>query len=231
MRCQNCGCCDAYACSDEQLTLCLWCEDGVPCPGVQRRRRDRLVRMPASLKAVIRKKHEHGTRASYVTGCRCALCRRANCQYQLQREKAQRSGEWTYNGLVPAEAARKHLLKLAKQGVGRRTVSSVTAIPQSTILKIRDGDRRNIRAKTERAILNVSKDAAHGAARIDASPTWRIINRLLERGMTKRSIAKALGYAQQLQLNKNKVTAANALKVRVFAENLVRAARQEASPC
>jgi len=231
MRCQNCGCCEVYVCNGETLTVCLWCEDGVPCPGAQRKRRDRLIRMPAALKAVVKKKHEHGTRACYVTGCRCVLCRRANCQYQLQREKEQRRGEWTYNGLVSADAARKHLMKLSKQGVGRRTVASITALPQSSIAKIRSGTKRHIRAKTEQAILKVSRDAAHGAALIDAAPTWRIINRLLGRGMSKRAIAKALGYAQQLQLNKNKITAFNALKVRAFAETFVRAARQEVHPC
>lgn len=34
---------------------------------------------------------EHGTRSSYTTGCRCALCRKANADYvQVWREVRKR---------------------------------------------------------------------------------------------------------------------------------------------
>jgi hypothetical protein len=37
--CVKCGCCPAYEREGEAATLCLFCEDGLPCAGEQRRRR------------------------------------------------------------------------------------------------------------------------------------------------------------------------------------------------
>jgi len=49
-----------------------------------------------------------GTRAKYMGArCRCMLCRAANSRYETGRLAARKNGDW--NGLVPADRARRHL--------------------------------------------------------------------------------------------------------------------------
>lgn len=154
----------------------------------------------------------HGIRLTYVAGCRCAECRKANCEYQKARSRAQKAGDW--NGIVPAAAARAHMLKLSKQGVGRRAVGAVTDIGDSILHAIRSGEKKNIRARTERRILAVTKEMASGGALVDAKPTWKLINKLLNKGYTKTQIAHALGVEKPaLQINKVQVTVQTAYDV------------------
>jgi len=47
---------------------------------------------------------EHGTRARYMTGCRCLRCRAANSNYNTSRRAAIENGD--FRGLVSVERAR-----------------------------------------------------------------------------------------------------------------------------
>ncbi len=74
-----------------------------------------------------------------------------------------------------------------------------------------------IRKETERHILAVSVKDAEGKALIAARPTWKLIERLLNEGFTKRLLAKRLGFdTPKIQLGKIRITAANARKIRQF---------------
>jgi hypothetical protein len=115
--------------------------------------------------------HPHGQRSRYVSGCRCALCRKANRRYQRQRETKKRAEE--SNRLVTADRARKHLLFLSRQGVGRRSVRAATDIAESTLMLIKSGKRRLIRETTERLILGVDLAARADASLVPAAPAWR----------------------------------------------------------
>ncbi len=118
------------------------------------------------------------------------------------------------NKLVPALRARRHLLKLSQQGVGRRSVAAASDVACSVIAKIRSGQRSQIRHDTERRILAVTADAATGKALIDAGPTWKRIKHLLDEGFTPRTLARRLGYKSgHLQLGVKHITATNAAKV------------------
>jgi hypothetical protein len=154
-----------------------------------------------------------GMRAKYVSGgCRCMLCRAAASRYESERLRARRSGEW--NGLVSAAAARKHLLRLSKQGVGRRSVSDAALVPQSTLQEIKTGRKTQIRRSTERRILAVTKEAAGMAFLVPAAPTWALIERLLEEGFTRTRIAREIGRkAPSLQLRTDRITKRNAIAI------------------
>lgn len=133
----------------------------------------------------------HGTRLKYMAGCRCLPYRAANSRYECERAKARRSGDW--NGLVPADPARRHILRLSKQGVGRRA---------------------QIRKRTLNRILEVTNLAVSDAALVPAGKTWRQIHTLLEEGFSKAELARRLGFASPaLQLGKNRILARSAARV------------------
>lgn len=133
------------------------------------------------------------------TGDVCARCRRL----------------LTWNGLVPAKAARHHLLILSNAGVGYKSVADAASVSRSVVAKIVNGTKKTIRANTERAILEVDRDARADHSLVDARPVWEMVERLMRvHGYTKSAISKWIGQdGQRLQLGKRKVTARNALKV------------------
>lgn len=154
-----------------------------------------------------------GTRAKYVSGgCRCVPCRAAASRYESERLRARRNGDW--NGLVPADAARHHLMKLSKQGIGRRSVSDATRVPQSTRHAIKTGRKTQIRRSTEQRILAVTRDAAGMALLVPAAPTWRLIDKLLDEGFTKARIAHEIGRKHgALQFHTARITRRSAIAI------------------
>lgn len=152
-----------------------------------------------------------GTRLKYLAGCKCLHCRMANSNYETSRARARAGGDW--NGIVDATPARQHLAKLARAGVGLRSVEAVTDISRTILLGIKKGARPRARARTVKKILAVTSAQRGDASLVTAAHTWGRINALLEEGYTKTYLAQQLGYARALQLHKNLVTAKNAAKV------------------
>lgn len=155
----------------------------------------------------------HGNRLRYMAGCKCFRCRRSNSDYERERQAARLAGDW--NGIVPASAARAHLIKLARAGVGRRAVGVVTDISDSILHEIRQRRRLNIRARTERKILAVTALAARSdRAKVPAVVAWHLIGKLLKEGFTKAGLAKLLGYrSPALQLRHDRITVRNEARV------------------
>lgn len=159
-----------------------------------------------------------GTRLRYYAGCRCVECKAANTAYESGRAAARRRGEG--NGLVSAEPARKHLLWLSAQGVGRKTAADSAKVSHSIVSKIIDGQRQKIRAQTERRILAVTTAAAADGAFIDAGPTWLMLDELIASGYSRAFIASQLlgRRAMALQISRGLVTVRNAYLVsRLYA--------------
>lgn len=169
----------------------------------------RSIRTAAELSA----NRPHGDRLRYIGGCRCDACRKANSTYERDRQAARKAGDW--NGIVSAESARKHLKKLSRQGVGRRSVQAATDIADTILSAIRSGKKKQIRARTERLILAVTADLKGDATKVPAGPTWALIEQLLAAGFTKAYIALQLGRkSPALQLNKVSVTLRNEAAVK-----------------
>lgn len=166
----------------------------------------------AGLKPVSELAKGCGTRLRYHAGCRCYFCRTANSAYERERIAARKRGEW--NGLVDASAAREHLLKLRKQGVGRDAVNMACDVNTSILQKIARGERTQIRAMTEKRILSVTAGARLDGALISAKKTWRLLDQLLDEGFTKRRLALELGFkGQKLQISRNQCTVETAGRV------------------
>lgn len=169
---------------------------------------DRGLRPVAQLAA----ERPHGSRLRYLAGCKCADCRRANTAYERHRLAARKTGDW--NGIVDAAEARQHILALSRQGIGRRSVAAASDVAQSIVAEIRAGTRTQIRVRTARRILAVTRAAVADRALVPAARTWRLIDELLEEGFTTAFLARELGYERPvLQFNRKRVTAANQLAV------------------
>ena len=161
----------------------------------------------------------HGRRARYVAGCRCALCTAANRNYARHRLEAQREGDW--NGLVPAQKAREHMVRLSKLGVGRRAVAAATDIADSVLARIRTGRKSRIRARTERRILAVTPAMTSDRALIAPGRTFTLIESLCAEGFSKAELARRLGYAgPALQFNPRRMTARNVARVEALHRRL-----------
>lgn len=161
-----------------------------------------------------------GTRVRYGAGCRCAACRRANTDYERGRAAARARGE--RNGLVSAERARAHLAALSAAGVGRRTVADAAMVAESIVGKVIDGQRRQIRAQTERRILAVTVDAAADRAYIDGAATWQLLDELIACGYSRARLASEMAGRKvaALQLGRERVTVRNAERARRVYELL-----------
>lgn len=169
--------------------------------------------------AELAKNRPHGDRLRYMAGCRCSQCRRANSAYETARAAARKAGDW--NGNVSADKARAHMAALATQSVGRRTVHAVSGIADSILVRIISGDKKQIRARTERAILAVTAAAAADRALIPAAETWVLIDELLRDGYSKAELARQLGYGRPaLQFRRTTVTVRTAYEVKRLHERL-----------
>jgi hypothetical protein len=168
----------------------------------------------------------HGTRVMYAfgpkgsdsrDGCRCLPCTDANRDYARWRA----SDDPAKPSIVDAAEARGHLRWLARRGVGLRAVHAASGVNRSTLQRILNGRQRIHGRTAERILLVLPVDAADRSL-VDAAPTWRLIEDLLAHGWTKTAIARALGYrGRGLQLGRDKVTAANARKVRELHERVM----------
>lgn len=154
----------------------------------------------------------HGDRLRYIAGCRCFQCRRANSDYERQRKAARLAGDW--NGIVPADRARAHLMSLSRRGVGKRAVAAATDVCHTVVHDIRSGRKTQIRARTERKILAVTPRMVSDRALVKPGRTFRLIELLLEEGFTKAELARRLGYRNgALQFRRDRMTAKNVQRV------------------
>ena len=165
---------------------------------------------------------DHGDRLRYLAGCRCPACRAANSQYERSRQIARRNGEG--NGIVSAQKARAHLLALAEEGIGRRSVAAATDITQSTIAAIRSGEKPNIRERTERLILAVTPMIAGDRMLIDGGPSHKLLAELMSAGFSKKQIALELGNNDSVPQigRRERVTVRSAHLIRLAHDRLMK---------
>jgi hypothetical protein len=159
-----------------------------------------------------------------MAGCHCVDCRKANTRYECERLRARKNGDW--NGIIDAAPVRRHLRKLQRAGLGRKTIAAASDVNAGIIEGLTRGIRQRIRARSARRLLNVDTDARADRSYVKAARTWNLIRLLLVEGYTKTRLAQLLGYKRTgsgrvaLQFNKDRVTARNALRVERLYERL-----------
>jgi hypothetical protein len=155
---------------------------------------------------------DHGTNAKYkVEGCRCRECSVAASKHNRARA---RSVEPAY---VAAGPARAHCRELSEAGVGLKQIVKASGVSQGALWKLMYGKNgkpsKRIRRSTEQRILAVTPADAAAGSKIDAAPTWVLIDEMVAAGAAKIEIAAAIGQAGPLQLARTTVTARNARAV------------------
>lgn len=102
-------------------------------------------------------------------------------------------GKLVWNGLVDAKAARVHLAWLSRNGVGRRAVNIASDVANTVLADLTSGKKQQIRAKTEKAILDVDLSCASDGAWIPSKESWELIGKMRKLGMTRMEISRRLG--------------------------------------
>ncbi len=166
----------------------------------------------------------HGTYAkAVVERCRCDRCTVARRDYDRTRRRAIARPDEIWLPYVSAVPARDHLVALAAAGVGLKTVARLSGVSHGSLSKIVYGEpgrgrrpSRRVRPETLARILAVRACAVRGGQRVDATPTWRLLDELVAAGHSRRFLARALGsQAEQpsLQVGRTKVRASTARSV------------------
>lgn len=135
--------------------------------------------------------HAHGTRANYLTGCRCVPCRSANACYEAQRASARAQGRADL--LVDAAAARRQLCALAAAGIGHRRAAHLAGVATKTVKAIRRGTASRIRASVEQAILGVQRPSLARGVKVNGYRTRYLLACLQAEGYSLRALARRLG--------------------------------------
>lgn len=159
---------------------------------------------------------QHGTYVKYVQDrCRCDNCKAANRDYERQR--AARIAP----PYVSAQPARDHIAWLATQGVGLKTIAKVSGVAHGALWKIVYGvpsigrpPSKRIRPETSEKILAVTPADIADGGRVDAAPSWAVLDQLIALGVPKVAIARRLGQTGPgLQLSRNQIQARHARTV------------------
>ena len=169
----------------------------------------------------------HGTHAKYVVEkCRCEPCTKATRDYERRRVHAINRPDETWVPYVPAGPARRHVRDLMAMGIGPKSIAKLSGVPHGAISKLIYGNykgrraSRRIRPETARRLLAVTPEMASGAQKVDASPTWALLDDLIDKGWTRAELARRLGQkGPGLQVRRTKVRASTARTVeRLHAE-------------
>lgn len=160
----------------------------------------------------------HGTRTKYVVEkCRCQACTEAS-RDEMRAYAARSKTDVAY---VDAAPVRAHVRELMAAGVGLKQIVKVSGVPQGTLWKLVYGDRKRfgrpskrITRATRDRLLAVTPRAIADGARVDATPTWRLLDEMIAAGITRTSLAQALGQqGPGLQVSRKQVLASRARQV------------------
>lgn len=124
-----------------------------------------------------------------------------------------------WNGLVSADAVRRHLKTLSRQGVGYKSVAIAADVSRTVLFDILFRDKPHLRAQSARRVLAIDRDAIADHALVSAGRTWQRLNRLLDEGFTKTELARRLGSTARkpsLQFKGRYILAKTAARVERF---------------
>ncbi|MEV4212515.1 Helicase associated domain protein [Micromonospora sp. NPDC049662] len=172
--------------------------------------------------------HRHGTAKGIAAGCTCKDCldeRRARDRMYLARKRE-------LTDPVRANRAVAHVAMLETQGAKRTAIVTASGVPLGVIRKIMSAEWVKLERDHETAILALSigdcqsldnRVGSRGRLvttaneRIDATPTWDILDDLGRRGFGVHWVARELGYTNGMQLRRDVVSRRIADRVQALA--------------
>jgi len=135
----------------------------------------------------------HGTRGSYVHGCRCEECRRANREYANSRALYGYSSSF-----VDAQAAREHVGMLARAGMGRREIARRAGVADSVVSLLLGHSHtkpaKKVSRTTQDRLLSVQPGTVAPGALVPILGTQRRLQALVAIGWTQTYLAMRLGW-------------------------------------
>lgn len=129
-----------------------------------------------------------------------------------------------WNGLISAAPVREHLERLSQVGVGYKSVAEACDVGKTTLMEIRAGTKTKIRRLIAERILAVTPAAVADHGLVDAAPTQKLIEDLVqpEVGFSKAEIARRLGYkTPALQMSRKRVLAKTEQRLRRFYRSIM----------
>lgn len=137
----------------------------------------------------------HGTRACYARGCRRAECRRAASEYNRRQQRWKGYGNDGGRDFVDPFETRLLLESLLAAGWSRHQLERESKVKRGTLGAILAGERSRVHKDTARAVEALRGRpvpvAAHAV--VDGTETWRLIGELVDAGIARYRIARALG--------------------------------------
>jgi hypothetical protein len=134
--------------------------------------------------------------------------------------------------LVGTAKVRRHVARLRAQGVGYKRIAQLAGVNRGVLARIIKGDIESTRRAAADRILAVRADQKAAGAKIDAAPTWELLDRLIAAGYPRYRLARWLGSTAKvpaLQVARRFVTVAMAQKVRRLYDALT-AKRETPAP-
>lgn len=159
--------------------------------------------------------HPHGTPKGFAAKCPCRECldaKRAYDREHLARKRQLRDP-------VPAGRVAHHLARLENAGVKRGEIVAVSQVPLGVVRKVANGEWKELERRHEELLLQVTVEMCEAVSdqvgsrgrlissvneRIPSGPTWEILDDLAERGFGNAWVSRELGYANALQIKRDK---------------------------
>lgn len=134
---------------------------------------------------------EHGTRARYLRGCKCAECREANRVYGRAYKVAAAYG---IRRTVPTARVRLHIEKLHAAGIDYRAIARAAECCPSVLVAIVNLGQERMSPEIARRILDLGDDARRYNQLIPIDGAAYFVRLLESRGINRADIARSLSW-------------------------------------
>ena len=140
----------------------------------------------------------HGTRTTYVKGCRCAECQRANREYAATVNRRNNQIAWgvAQPTLIDSSQVKQHLKALQASGMGRRTIAAQSGVALTVIARLIGIDKskpaNKVRPETAAKLLALTPGNLADGSYTNSLGSRRRIQSLIAIGYTQTDLAKRL---------------------------------------
>jgi len=133
----------------------------------------------------------HGSRARYIAGCHCDLCRRANRAYLNDYHAARKvEGRQT----VPSHAVVAHLAALRESGVELSAIARMSGCSVHHLRAVGRGEYPRVTRRLHDGVLSIQPGDFSENARVPVAEAIKLVAEIRACGIQVQTIAHALGY-------------------------------------
>jgi lambda repressor-like predicted transcriptional regulator len=133
----------------------------------------------------------HGSRARYVAGCHCDLCRAANRAY-LNDYKVARKVEGRQT--VPSYGVVAHLAALRASGVELTAIARMSGCSPHHLRAVGRGEVPRVTRRLHDGVMSIQPGDYSENARVPVAEALKLVAEIRAAGIQTKTIARALGY-------------------------------------